>query len=310
MSEELILWSTLGAVVIIALALDLLLHREPKPIPFSEASIWVGVYVVLAVAYGGLIWALRGSGDATDYFTGYVIEFSLSMDNVFVFAVIFTSFAIPAHLQHRVLFIGVFSAIVMRFIFIIAGVALLEQFDWVAYVFGAFLVFTGLRFLRDTEHAPDPETSRAMRLFRRVVPASDQFDGQRFFTRVDGRLLATPLLAALFAVETADIVFAVDSVPAILAITRDIFIVFAANAFAILGLRQLYFLLAGLRDRFVYLHYGLAVLLVWVGAKMILAQTSVGKLSPVVSLSVIVSILAISIAASWIKTRNARSEAH
>lgn len=303
MSEELILWIVLLVVMFAALAVDLFAHREPKPIPFASAWRWVGGYALLALAFGVFIWIVSGSVDGTDYFTGWVLEMSLSIDNVLVFALIFTALGIPNELQHRVLLIGVLAAIAMRFVFIVAGAELLEHFSATAYVFGGFLVVTGLRMGFGGEIGADPANSRMLRWFRKAVPTSEHYDGQRFFTLENGTKMATPLLVALVAVTFADIVFAVDSVPAILAITTDTYVVFAANAFAILGLRQLYFVIAELRDRFEYLHYGLALLLVWVGTKMILAQTSIGKIPALVSLGVILGVLVGTIALSWLKTR-------
>jgi len=295
-------WIIFAVAIFGLLALDLFVfHREAKPVRMREASAWVAVWVALGLAFGGWIFLTRGLTSGGEYLAGYLIEYSLSMDNVFVFAVLFSYFGVPAAYQHRLLFWGVLGAIVFRAIFILAGTALLESFSFVIYIFGALLLFTAWRMVTaGTEHV-DPSANPVLRLLRRVIPVTDEYEGQKFFTRRNGKLWATPLFAALVVVETSDIMFAIDSVPAILAITTDQFIVFTSNAFAIMGLRSLYFLLAGLIDRFEYLKYGLAALLTFAGLKMLLSD--VIHLDVWLSLGIIMSILAISVVVSLLATR-------
>ena len=299
---ELVSWVIFVVVVGGLLSLDLLVfHRDARPVSMREASAWVGVWVTLGLAFGAWIFITRGSTSGAEYLAGYLIEYSLSMDNVFVFAVLFAYFGVPSIYQHRLLFWGVLGAIVFRAIFILAGTALLEAFHFVIYVFGALLLITAWRMVRTSTESVDPQRNPILGLMRRVIPVTEGFEGQKFFTRRDGRLWATPLFAALVVIETSDIMFAIDSVPAILAITTDEFIVFTSNAFAIMGLRSLYFLLAGLIDRFEYLKYGLAALLAFAGLKMILSD--VVHIDVWLSLGVIVAILLISIAISLLVTR-------
>ncbi len=299
---ELVSWVIFVVAVGGLLSLDLFVfHRDARPVTMREASAWVAVWVTLGLAFGGWIFLTRGSTSGAEYLAGYLIEYSLSMDNVFVFAVLFAYFGVPAIYQHRLLFWGVLGAIVFRAIFILAGTALLDAFHFVIYVFGALLLFTAWRMVRTSAESVDPQRNPILRLMRRVIPVTDDFEGQKFFTRRDGRLWATPLFAALVVIETSDIMFAIDSVPAILAITTDQFIVFTSNAFAIMGLRSLYFLLAGLIDRFEYLKYGLAALLAFAGLKMILSD--VFHIDVWLSLGVIVAILLISVAVSLFATR-------
>jgi len=287
------------------LSLDLFVfHREARAVRMREASAWVAVWVSLGLAFGGWIFLTRGTTSGAEYLAGYLIEYSLSMDNVFVFAVLFAYFGVPAQYQHRLLFWGVMGAIVFRAIFILAGTALLASFHFVIYLFGALLLFTAWRMVTaGTDHV-DPSANPVLRVMRRVIPVTEGFEGQRFFTRRNGRLWATPLFAALVVVETSDIMFAIDSVPAILAITTDTFIVFTSNAFAIMGLRSLYFLLAGLIDRFEYLKYGLAALLAFAGLKML--ASDVVHLDVWVSLGIIVAILVVSVVISLLATRGKR----
>jgi len=287
------------------LSLDLFVfHREARAVRMREASAWVAVWVSLGLAFGGWIFLTRGTTSGAEYLAGYLIEYSLSMDNVFVFAVLFAYFGVPAQYQHRLLFWGVMGAIVFRAIFILAGTALLASFHFVIYLFGALLLFTAWRMVTaGTDHV-DPSANPVLRVMRRVIPVTEGFEGQRFFIRRSGRLWATPLFAALVVVETSDIMFAIDSVPAILAITTDTFIVFTSNAFAIMGLRSLYFLLAGLIDRFEYLKYGLAALLAFAGLKML--ASDVVHLDVWVSLGIIVAILVVSVVISLLATRGKR----
>lgn len=295
-------WIIFAVLVGGLLSLDLFVfHREARPVRMREAATWVAIWVALGLAFGAWIFITRGPTSGGEYLAGYLIEYSLSMDNVFVFAVLFAYFGVPAQYQHRLLFWGVLGAIVFRAIFILAGTALLQSFHFVVYVFGALLLFTAWRMVAAGAENVDPSKNVFLRLIRRVIPVTEQFEGQAFFVRRAGRLWATPLFAALVVIESSDIMFAIDSVPAILAITTDTFIVFTSNAFAIMGLRSLYFLLAGLIDRFEYLKYGLAALLAFAGLKMLLSD--VIHLDVWVSLGIIVGILAVSIVISLIATR-------
>jgi tellurite resistance protein TerC len=297
LSSDLGIWIVLGVLVAGMLALDLLVfHRDAHEVGLGEAALWSAVWIGLGLGFGGLVFAWKGAGAGTEYLAGYLIEKSLSMDNVFLFAMLFSYFAVPARYQHRVLFWGVLGAIAFRAIFIAAGTTLLDAFHFLIYGFGALLLVTGVRMWRAKGHAVHPERNLVLRLVRRAIPVSPDYDGQRLLTRQAGRLIATPLFAVLVVVETTDIMFAIDSIPAIFAITTDPFIVFSSNAFAILGLRSLYFLLAGSMDRFVYLKQGLAALLVFAGVKLLLAD--VWKIPVTVSLGVILAILAIAVLAS------------
>ncbi len=265
-------WAVLLGLVIVLLLIDLLvLHREAHEIKPREAAIESAVWVSIGLGFAVVVWWWFGRAATGEYLSGYLVEQSLSVDNVFVWAIILTYFAVPAKYQHRVLFWGIFGALVLRASFIFAGVALIQRFDWVLYVFGAFLLFTAVRLLLSTEGDQfDPGESRFLRAVNRVVPSTDRLDGPHLFTKVDGRRLATPLFAVLVLVELTDLIFAVDSVPAVLAVSHEQFIVFSSNAFAILGLRAMYFLLAHLHGRFRFLQQGLAVILAFVGVKMIL----------------------------------------
>ncbi len=284
--------------VLVALALDLgVFHRDAHVVATREALSWTIAWVSLAAVFGLGVLLVRGPESAIAYATGYVIEYSLSVDNVFVFGLIFTAFAVPRELQHRVLFWGVIGALVMRFIMIAAGAALIERAAWILLLFGGFLVVTGIRMLiaRGT-HGTDPTANLFVRLARRVVRVHPAFEGQRFFTKTAAGRAATPLFLALVAVEASDLLFAVDSIPAIFAVTTDPFVVFTSNAFAILGLRSLYFLLADAAARFRHLKTGLALILIFVGAKLLLAEWL--DVPALVSLGTVVLILAVSIATS------------
>jgi tellurite resistance protein TerC len=265
-------WATFLAFVIALLVLDVfVLHRQAREVSLREAGVWSAVWIVIGLGFGGLVWAWAGSGPAQAYLAGYLIEKSLSVDNIFLFAAIFSAFAVPARYQHRVLMFGITGALVMRAAFIAAGISLLDAIHPVIYVFGAMLLVAAVHLLRGGPQAA-PEHSRALRWLRRWLPVTDQLDGQRFVVRDGGRLLVTPLLLALLVVETADIIFAVDSIPAVLAVTTDPFIVYTSNVFALLGLRALYFLLAGAAGRLRYLRPGLAVILGAVAVKLLLAD--------------------------------------
>jgi tellurite resistance protein TerC len=266
-------WVALLAGITVLLVGDLLIvHRRPHAVGFREAAIESSVWITIGVAFTGVIALWFGGEAAGEYITGYLIEKSLSIDNVFVWAVLFSYFAVPKEYQFRVLFWGIFGALVMRAMFIFAGVALIERFEWVLYIFGAFLIFTAVRIARHSEAEVHPDKNPVLKLMQRVLPSTTEYDGQKMFTRRTGKRLATPLFLVLVLVETTDVVFAVDSVPAILAVSREPFIVFASNAFAIMGLRALYFLLAGMAGRFRYLNIGLGFILAFVGLKMLAVE--------------------------------------
>lgn len=294
-------WFVVLGVIVAMLAIDLVAHRKAHVIGVREAAGWSIVWVLSGITFGIVVWNSWGAEFGQQYFAGYVIEKSLAVDNVFVWAIIFAAFAVPREYQHRVLFLGVLGALVFRGIFIAAGAALIENFSWILYVFAAFLILTGIQMIRTRNDHVHPEKSRTLKLFRRLVPMTDAYHGQRFLVRKAGVLLATPLLAVLVLVEVTDIIFAVDSIPAIFAVTSEPFLVFTANAFAILGLRAMYFLLADLIHRFRYLKIGLAFVLVWVGVKM--ALLDVVKIPTLVSLAVVAAIIAIAITASLVATR-------
>ncbi len=299
---ELLPWIVLGAVIAGMLVLDLFVfHRDAHEVSLREAAVWSGVWISLGLGFGALVFIWYGAQAGGEYLAGYLIEKSLSIDNVFVFAMVFAAFAVPARYQHRVLFWGVVGAIVFRAIFIAAGTALLDRFHVLIYVFGILLVVTGIRMAIAKGHSLDPARNPVLRLFRRIIPTTDEYHGQRLLVRRGRTLVATPLLAVLVVIETSDIMFAIDSIPAIFAITTDPFIVFSSNAFAILGLRSLYFLLAGMLDRFRYLKLGLGALLVFAGVKILLSD--VWKMPVALSLTVIVTILAVSIGGSLIAAR-------
>jgi tellurite resistance protein TerC len=266
-------WAALVGVIATMLLVDLLVvHRTPHVITFKEAAIESAVWVGFGLSFILVLLWWHGGEAGLEYLSGYLIEKSLSIDNVFVWAVVFGFFAVPPMYQFRVLFWGVFGALVLRAIFIFAGVALIEAFDWILYVFGAFLVYTGWKIARHSGAEVHPEKNPVLKLVRRVLPTTDQYDGQKLFTKQNAKRVATPLFVVLVLVEATDVVFAVDSVPAILAVSREPFIVFASNAFAILGLRSLYFLLAGMKDRFRYLNTGLGVIMGFVGVKMLITH--------------------------------------
>jgi TerC family integral membrane protein len=265
----------IGFLVLISalLLVDLLVfNRKPHEIQFRAAALESAGWIGLGVGFTFVIWAWLGGGAAGQYITGYLIEKSLSVDNVFVWAVIFSYFAVPGKYQHRVLFWGIFGALVLRAIFIFAGIALLNALEWVIYLFGAFLLFTAWRIWRHEPGEIHPENNPVLRLIRRTLPVTTDYQGQRFFWREGAKRMVTPLFVVLILLETTDVVFAVDSIPAILAVTRSQFLVFSSNAFAILGLRSLYFLLAGSSEKLVYLNEGLAVILAFVGTKMLLSR--------------------------------------
>ena len=291
------LWIGFTLFVLVMLVLDLgVFHRKAHPVSVREALIWTGVWVLLAMLFNLGVYIWFGPVRALEFLTGYVIEKALSVDNLFVFIVVFSTFAVPAELQHRVLFWGILGALVMRAVFIVLGAALIQRFHWISYVFGAFLVFTGIKLLVQRGAEVHPERNPIFRFFRRHIPSVEHYRGGHFTVVEAGKRYATPLLLVLVAIEATDIVFAVDSVPAIFAVTTDPFIVYTSNIFAILGLRALYFALARMMAKFHYLKVGLSLVLTFVGAKMILA--SVYEIPIVISLAVIVAVLAGAIVAS------------
>ena len=314
--EQLWLWGTFNAFVVAMLAVDLLVfHKEAHEVRLREAATWSAVWIALALLFGIGVSQFLGRDAGLEYFTGYVIEKALSVDNIFVFVLIFSFFKVPPRYQHRVLFWGILGALLMRGAMIAAGAYLIQQFHWIIYIFGAFLVFTGVRMATHDEQDLDLESSLAIRLIRRIVPVSSVYQGQRFFVREGtghrSRLVATPLFVVLVLVETTDLIFAVDSIPAIFAITQDPFIVYSSNVFAILGLRALYLVLATLLRDLKYLHFGLAAILVFAGAKML--TSSFLHVPQVVSLLAIATMLAAAVVPSVIARRakaKARTSGH
>lgn len=273
MEHSLLLWTIFNVFIITMLVIDLVVfHGKEHEESIREALIWTGVWITLALIFGIGVYHYMGPQTALDYYTGYLIEKSLSVDNIFVFLLVFSYFKVPPEYQHKVLFWGIFGALVMRFFFIFVGVALLEQFDWIIYVFGAFLVFTGIKLALEKDKEVHPEKNPILKLTRKLIPITKRYYGSQFFIYRMGKLIATPLFVVLIVIETTDLVFALDSIPAILAITRDEFIVYSSNAFAILGLRALYFAVSGIMRLFHYLHYGLSLILVFVGIKMLMAN--------------------------------------
>jgi tellurite resistance protein TerC len=289
------------------LAVDLgVFHRDAHEVSRREALAWSGVWIGLALAFNAGVFWFMGRDAGIEWFTGYLVEKSLAVDNVFVFLLIFSAFAVPAKYQHRVLFWGIVGAIVMRAALIAFAGVLLGSFHWIIYVFGAFLIVTGIRFLQGGHEAPSLESNRLVRLARRFYPVTDGYEGQKFFVMRDGVRYMTPLFLVLLLVESTDLVFAVDSIPAIFAVTDDPFIVFTSNIFAILGLRALYFVLAGYLSELRYLKPGLAAVLVFVGTKMLLVD--IYKMPALVSLAIIVAILAMAFGASAVVRRRERAE--
>src|SRR5580704_5187071 len=291
------IWIIFGSAILIALAFDLgVLHRRPHTIGLKEALIESAAWISIALLFNLWIYYSRGPQAGTEFLTAYLVEKSLSIDNIFVFLLIFQAFKIPSASQHRVLYYGIAGALVLRAVFILAGITLLQKFHPVVYFFGAILFITGLRMLLPRKRKLHPENTWLVRMTRRLLPVVDDYDGQNFLMRRNGKWNATPLLLALVALEAMDIIFAVDSVPAVLAITRDTFIVYSSNVFAILGLRALYFALADILPRFRFLHQGLAAIIIFVGTKMVLGDHF--SIPSLISLSVIATILAATIAAS------------
>jgi tellurite resistance protein TerC len=265
-----LIWAGFVLFVLAMLAMDLFLfHRDAHDVSAREGAMWTAIWMSMGIGFTGIIWAWHGGHAAGQYITGYLLEYSLSADNIFVFVLIFAYFAVPSDVQHRVLFWGILGALVFRAAFIVAGAALLESFHEMFYVFGAFLVYTGIKMARQGEVEVNPDKNLVLRALRKIYPISPTYHGQRFFVMENAKRVATPLLAVLVVVETTDIIFAVDSIPAIFGVTNDPFLVFTSNAFAILGLRALYFLLANMMNRFEYLQLGLSAILVFIGVKML-----------------------------------------
>jgi tellurite resistance protein TerC len=296
------LWIGLNLLIVAMLLVDLLVfHRRPHEVRMREAITWSVVWILVAGAFNVGLWMWRGPQAGLEFLTAYLVEKSLSVDNLFVFLLVFSTFAVPREHQHGVLFWGILGALVTRLGFILVGVALLERFHALIYVFGLVLVVSGLKLWGAKDKTLQPEKNPVLRLFRRLVPVTETFEGGRFFVRRAGRRLATPLAVVLVVVESTDIVFALDSIPAVLAITRDPFIAYASNAFAILGLRALYFALAGFMQAFHYLHHGLSALLVFIGGKMIASDLL--EIPTGLSLGVVAAILGVSVAASLLRPR-------
>jgi tellurite resistance protein TerC len=298
MDTPLIFWVFFNLFVLLMLALDLgVFHRKTHEVSLREALTWTFVWISLALVFNAIIYFWRGQQQALEFFTGYLVEKALSVDNIFVFVMIFTYFQIPSKYQHKVLFWGILGALVMRVIFIFAGVALIEKFHFTIYIFGALLVYTGYKMFSNANAKIDPEKNPVIIFSRKYLPVTQQLHGDSFFTRIDGKKIATPLFLVLLLIETTDLIFAVDSIPAILAITKDQFIVYTSNVFAILGLRSLYFALAGIIHRFWLLSYGLAIVLVFVGLKMVLID--VYKIPIELSLIFIATVISASIILSF-----------
>ncbi len=293
-----IFWIGFLALVALFLALDLgVFHRESHEVKFKEAAIWSAVWIGTALIFNLLVWYWFGPQSGKEYLTGYLVEKALAVDNIFVFAMLFGYFAVPPRYQHKVLFWGILGALAMRAVFIFAGAALIERFHWTIYVFGAFLILTGLKMVLAKGKKADLSRNPALLLLRRIMPVSDKYDGEKLVTKIDGKRVATPLLVVLVLVEFTDLIFAVDSIPAILAITTDPFIVFTSNVFAILGLRSMYFALAGVLNLFHLLHYALAGVLVFIGGKMLLLDTA-WKVPIGVSLAVVAGLIALGVVLS------------
>ncbi|MCG3157204.1 MAG: putative membrane-bound redox modulator Alx [bacterium] len=302
MPDQILLWIGFNLFVLLMLALDLgVFHRKAHVVKTKEALLWSAVWIAMALLFNLGVYFWQGQKVALEFLTGYLIEKSLSVDNIFVFIMIFAYFGVPALYQHKVLFWGILGALVMRAVFIASGVALIERFHWIIYVFGAFLILTGVKMAWQKDKEIHPEKNPLLRLFRRLMPVTDRYHGGAFFVKQAGGSFATPLFVVLLLVETTDLIFAVDSIPAILAITLDPFIVYTSNVFAILGLRSLYFALAGIMPLFHYLNYGLAAILAFVGAKMMLVDFY--KIPIGISLGVVAAILLISVLASLLWPR-------
>jgi tellurite resistance protein TerC len=304
MIDQIWLWAGFNAFVLAMLALDLgVFHRKAHVVSLKESLTWTFIWIGLALLFNFGVYKYYGSQKALEFFTGYLIEKSLSVDNVFIFALLFSYFAVPPVYQHKVLFWGILGALAMRAIMIALGAALITKFAWIIYLFGAFLILTGLKMIFKREEEIHPERNPVVRWFKKLMPVTADYRADKFFVRENGRRHATPLFVVLLLVEVSDLIFAVDSIPAIFAVTRDPFIVYTSNVFAILGLRSLYFALAGIMDKFHYLKIGLGVVLSFVGVKMLVAHTQY-KIDTLVSLGLIAAILSISIIASLLRPKH------
>src|SRR5919109_2032690 len=300
MSSQVWVWVAFNLFVLVMLAVDLgVVHRRSHEVKLTEALVWSGVWTALALLFNLGVYYWCGPQPALEFLTGYLIEKSLSVDNIFVFLLIFSYFRVPPAYQHKVLFWGILGALVTRAIFIVAGISLLQRLHWIVYVFGALLIVTGIKMVTEKDKEIHPEKNPVLKLFRRLVPVTERYQEDRFFVKRDARYAATPLFLVLLVVETTDVIFAVDSIPAILAITVDPLIVYTSNVFAILGLRALYFALTGAIRRFHYLHYGLSAILVFVGVKMLL--TDIYKFPVAMALGVVAGILLIALVASTVR---------
>jgi len=304
MSSQVIWWVAFGVIIFVLLVLDIkVFHRKSHVIGLKESLLWTGFWIVLALLFNLGIYLWRGHDLALEFLTCYLIEESLSVDNLFVFLMIFSYFAVAPAFQHKVLFWGIIGAIVMRLAFIEAGITLLERFDWVFYIFGAFLIVTAIRMAFQRDKDIKPERNPVLRLFRKFVPVTDHYEDDRFFIKKAGRYFATPLFVVVLVVETTDVIFALDSIPAALGITLNPFIVYTSNIFAILGLRSLYFALAGVMRLFYYLRYGLMVVLIFVGVKMLLSAADFYKIPTGIALGVVAGVLLVSVIVSIIWPR-------
>lgn len=298
-------WILFNLFVLVMLALDLgVFNRRAHTVSFREAVIWSAMWIGLALSFALVLYFWQGRTVSLEFTTGYLIELSLSVDNLFVFLVIFRFFRVPSELQHRVLFWGILGALITRGFFIVAGVGLIRRFDWIIYIFGALLVWSGIKLMRQGDAELDPEKNLILKVFRKWMPVTDDYVGEKFWVRQPG-LYATPLVVVLLVVETTDILFAVDSIPAVLAITLNAFIVYTSNVFAIMGLRSMYFALAGIMDYFEYLHYGLSAVLIFIGTKMLTSHFF--KIPIHIALATVIGVLAISVAASLIFPKKKRT---
>jgi len=300
MSNQVIFWIAFNIFVITMLVLDLgVFHRKSHIIKFRESLVWCAIWISLALLFNLGIYIWAGYKTAIEFLTGYLIELSLSVDNLFVFLLIFSYFRVPSKYQHRVLFWGILGAVIMRAIFIAAGITLIQKFHWIIYIFGGFLIFSGIKLALEKDKEIHPEKNPVLKLFRRFMPVLRKYRGGDFFLKKNKRYYATPLFIVLLVVETTDVMFALDSIPAVIAITKDPFVVYTSNVFAILGLRAIFFALSGIMQLFHYLHYGLSFILVFVGVKMLASKFI--EIPAEIALGVIVAVLSISVVASIIK---------
>ena len=300
--DSTILWTVFGVIVVVVMALDLgVFHRKAHDVSVREALTWTAVWVALGLGFGVFVLLERGRATAAEYFACYLTEYALSVDNIFVFLVIFTYFGVPSDCRHRVLFWGILGALGMRAVFLVSGIALIQKFHWTVYILGAILILTGIKLFRQGDEKLEPEKNLVLRLAKRFLPVTEGYVGQRFFVERDGRRFATPLFLTLLVVESTDVMFAVDSVPAALSLSKDVLVVYTSNVFAILGLRSLFFAVAGMLQYLHYLKYGLSAILVFVGIKMVLPEDR--KIPIEIALSIVGGILVIAVVASLIRTK-------